>query len=215
MERTRAAVRVAQGVRVVLEDVDLAGKTLFAEPLLGGGQARFQEALARLVMHDQVFDIVALRRGILGMAPGVLIEARAVHEKRVRGPTVGDKPFENVAEDLLNGQVNPAVRRKDQAVFVFKAEDARLHGVARSDLTSVEPIRRNVRPVRVRSRTATSSPSAPSFWFVTVSWASTLIRSASRSEIVGAVHRAFRNVNSASALPPMAATPFSSMILPS
>ena len=105
-----AAVRVAQGVRVVLEDVDLAGKTLLAEPLLGGGQARFQEALARLVVQHQVFDVVALRRGILGMAPGVLVEARAVHEKRVRGPAVGDEPFEDVAEDLLDGKVDPAVR---------------------------------------------------------------------------------------------------------
>ena len=56
-----AAVRVAGGVRVVLEEEDLAADPLFAQPLLGAVDEAFEDPLPRLVVHDEVRDRVALR----------------------------------------------------------------------------------------------------------------------------------------------------------
>ncbi len=63
-----AAVGVARRVGVVLEEVDHAADALFAQPLLGAGEELLEDALARLVVDDQVVDGVALGGGVLGVA---------------------------------------------------------------------------------------------------------------------------------------------------
>ena len=152
------AVGVAERIGVVLEDIDLTGEAFFAQAFLGGRQARFEQALTRLVVDHQIFDVVTLRGGIFGMTPGVLVEPSTVHQEGVRRPAIGDEAFEDIAENFFDRQIDPPVRREDQAVFVLKAEDARLHD-ERSVRSSEEGIRLKVRPCRPRSSTATSSPS--------------------------------------------------------
>ena len=55
-----AAVGVAGGVGVVLEEVDVAGDPLVAQPALGVDQQALEHPLPRLVVGDQVDDVVAL-----------------------------------------------------------------------------------------------------------------------------------------------------------
>ena len=51
-----AAVGVAGGVGVVLEQVDVAGDALLAQPPLGVDQQALEDPLPRLVVRDQVGD---------------------------------------------------------------------------------------------------------------------------------------------------------------
>ena len=64
-----AAVGVAGRVGVVLEQVDLARDALVVEPLLGVEQQPLEDPLPRLVVGDQLADVVALGRGVLGWLP--------------------------------------------------------------------------------------------------------------------------------------------------
>ena len=61
------------------------------------------------------------------MTAGVLIEPSAVDEKGVGRPAVGNQSFEDVAEDFFHRQIDAPVRREDQAVLVFQAEDPLFH----------------------------------------------------------------------------------------
>jgi hypothetical protein len=78
-------------------------------------------------MNDEIRNVVAFWSGILGMAAGILVKTSAVDEKRIGGPAVRDKTLENVTEDLFHRKVNPAVRRENQSILVFKAEDTCSH----------------------------------------------------------------------------------------
>ena len=79
-----AAVRVTGRVGVVLEEQDVAGDPVFAQPLLGLVQEVLDDALAGLVVDDQLGDVVALRGRVLRVEPGVQIEAGAIFEEDVR-----------------------------------------------------------------------------------------------------------------------------------
>jgi hypothetical protein len=120
-------VRIAERVGVVLENVDFAGQPLFAQSFLCGGQTSLEQAFACLVVHDKVEDVVAFRGRIFGMAAGILIKTRPVHEKGVGRPTVGNQPFKDITQDFLHRQIDPAVGGKDQPIFIFKAEDSLSH----------------------------------------------------------------------------------------
>mgnify|MGYP003296190190 CR=1 FL=1 len=133
-----------------------------AQPLLGLVQEVLDDALARLVVNDEVGDVVALRRGVLGVEARVEVEPRAVLEEYVGVAGAGDDLLEEVARDVVGRQAALAVERARQAVFVLEAEDARLHDEERSVRSSEEGIRLKVRPCRPRSSTATSSPSGAS-----------------------------------------------------
>lgn len=62
-----AAVGVAGRVRVVLEQVDVPGDPLLAQPLLGVDLQPFQDAFPGLVVGYQVEQVVALGGGVLRM----------------------------------------------------------------------------------------------------------------------------------------------------
>ena len=80
-----AAVGVAGRVGVVLEQVDLAGDALVVQPLLGVEQQALEDPLPRLVVGDQLDDVVALGRGVLGVAADVEVEPGAVAQEDVAG----------------------------------------------------------------------------------------------------------------------------------
>ena len=84
-----AAVGVAGGVGVVLEQVDVTGDALFAQPPLGVDEQALEDPLPRLVVRDEVDDVVALGRGVLGVAADVEVEPGAVAEEDVAGAAPG------------------------------------------------------------------------------------------------------------------------------
>src|SRR6185436_11585343 len=94
------AIGVARRVGVVLEDVDLAGDALVGYPLLGVGDKALDDALAGLVVGDQLPDVVALGSGVLGVAAHVEIEPGAVREKDVGRTAPGHDLAEEVARHL-------------------------------------------------------------------------------------------------------------------
>ena len=78
-----AAVAVARGVGVVLEEEDVAADTLFAQALLGRREQVFEDAFARLVVGDQVVDRIAFGCGVFGMGADVEVQAGAVGQEDV------------------------------------------------------------------------------------------------------------------------------------
>ena len=78
-----AAVGVAGRVGVVLEEEDVAGDPVLAQALLRLVQEVLDDPLAGLVVDDQLGDVVALGRRVLGVEAGVQVEARAVLEEDV------------------------------------------------------------------------------------------------------------------------------------
>ncbi len=122
-----AAVGVAGGVGVVLEQVDDAADPLLSEALLGEGEQLLEDPLAGLVVHDQVVDRVALRRRVLGMAAHIEVEPGAVLEEHVAAAPPGDDAAEQVAGDLVGAQATLASQRAGDPVLVLEAEDPPLH----------------------------------------------------------------------------------------
>ena len=123
-----AAVGVAGGVGVVLEQVDLAGDALVVQPLLGVEQQPLEHPLPRLVVGDQLGDVVALRRGVLGVAADVEVEPGAVAQEDVARPAPADDLAEQVAGDLVGTQPALPLERARDAVLVLDAEDPPVHG---------------------------------------------------------------------------------------
>ena len=122
-----ASIGVPRGVGVVLEEVDLAADALLAQPLLGAPHQAFEDALPRLVVHDQVGDRVALGCGVLGMAPHVEVEPGAVLEEDVARTSPGDDAPEEVTGDLVGAEAALPPERAGDAVLVLEPEDAPIH----------------------------------------------------------------------------------------
>ena len=122
-----AAIGVAGGVRIVLEQQDVAGDAVFPKPLLRLVQQVLDDALARLVVDDEVGDVVALGRGVLGMEARVEIEAGAVLEEDIGVAGARDDLLEQVPRDIVGRQPPLAVQRAGEAVLVLEPEDAPLH----------------------------------------------------------------------------------------
>ncbi len=122
-----AAVGVSRGVRVVLEQEDVARDSVLPQPLLCLVEEILDDALARLVVDDEIRDVVALRGGVLGVEAGVEIQARAVLEEDVGVARPGDDLLEQVAGDIVGREAALAVEGTGQAVLVLEAEDAPLH----------------------------------------------------------------------------------------
>ena len=91
-----AAVGVARGVGVVLEEEHLAADPLLAQPLLGAVDEALEDPLPRLVVHHEVRDRVALRRRVLRVAADVEVQPRPVLEEDVARPAPRDDPAEQV-----------------------------------------------------------------------------------------------------------------------
>ena len=122
-----AAVGVAGGVGVVLEQVDLAGDALVVQPLLGVEEQPLEDPLPRLVVGDQLDDVVALGRGVLGVAADVEVEPGAVAEEDVAAAAPADDLAEQVAGHLVGAQAALSAERARHAVLVLDAEDPPVH----------------------------------------------------------------------------------------
>ena len=152
-----AAVGVAGRVGVVLEQVDVAGDALVVQSLLGVLEEPLQDALAGLVVGDELVDVVALGGGVLGMAADVEVEPGSVAQEDVAAAPPADDLAEQVARHLVGAQPALAAERARHAVLVLDAEDAPVH-VASLDGDVVPPgpflAARPNRVSRVRSRPA-------------------------------------------------------------
>ena len=122
-----AAVGVAGRVGVVLEQVDLAGDALVVQPLLGVEEQPLEDPLPRLVVGDQLDDVVALRGGVLGVAADVEVEPGAVAQEDVAAAAPADDLAEQVAGHLVGAQPALALERARDAVLVLDAEDPPVH----------------------------------------------------------------------------------------
>jgi hypothetical protein len=91
-------------------------------------QEVLDDALARLVVDDQLGDVIALGRRILRVEPGVEIEPRPVFEEDVRVASAGDDLLEEVARNVVGRQAALAVQGAGETVLVLEAEDPALHG---------------------------------------------------------------------------------------
>ena len=114
-----AAVGVAGGVGVVLEEVHDSADAFFAEALLGAREQALEDALPRLVVAHEVVDRVALGRGVLGVAAHVEVQAGAVLEKHVARPAPADDTAEEVAGNLVRAEPALAAQGAGHAVFVL------------------------------------------------------------------------------------------------
>src|SRR3712207_6688758 len=122
-----AAVAVAGGVGVVLEQVDVAGDALLGEALLGVDQEALEDPLPRLVVDDELGEVVALGGRVLGVAAGVEVEPGAVAQEDVRAAAPGDHPPEQVARDLVRGEPALPLEGARDAVLGLDAEDPSVH----------------------------------------------------------------------------------------
>ena len=122
-----AAVGVADRVGVVLEEVDLAPDALLAQAGLGAADQLGQDPLPRLVVGHDVADLVALGRGVLGVAADIEVEAGPVLQEDVGGAAPADHPAEEVAGHLVGAEPALAAQGEGDAVLVLNAEDALLH----------------------------------------------------------------------------------------
>ena len=123
-----AAVGVAGGVGVVLEQVDLAGDALVVQPLLGVEEQPLEDPLPRLVVGDQLDDVVALGRGVLRVAADVEVEPGAVAQEDVAAAAPAHDLAEQVARHLVRAQTALALERARDAVLVLDPEDPPVHG---------------------------------------------------------------------------------------
>jgi len=122
-----ASVGVAGRVRVVLEQVDLAGDALVVQAFLRVDEQPLEDALAGPVVHDHVRHRVALGRGVLGVGAHVEVEPGAVAEEDIAGSSPGDDPAEKVAGDLVGRQAPLATVRAGHSVLGLESEDAPVH----------------------------------------------------------------------------------------
>ena len=123
-----AAVGVAGRVGVVLEQVDVAGDALLVQPPLGVDEQALEDPLPRLVVDDELADVVALGRRVLRVAADVEVEPGAVAQEDVAAAAPRDDPAEQVAGHLVGRQPALALERARDAVLVLEPEDAAVHG---------------------------------------------------------------------------------------
>jgi hypothetical protein len=122
-----APVGVARGVGVVLEQVDVAGDALLAQPPVGVHEQALQDPLASLVVHDQVGDVVALGGGVLGVAADVQVEPGAVAQEHVAAAAPGDHTPEEVPGHLVRRELAAAAERARDPVLVLEPEYSSVH----------------------------------------------------------------------------------------
>ena len=162
-----AAVGVAGGVGVVLEQVDLAGDALVVQPLLGVEQQPLEDPLPRLVVGDQLDHVVALGRGVLRVAADVEVEPGAVAQEDVAAAPPADHLAEQVARHLVRAQPALALERARDAVLVLDPEDPPVHAVTLRRGWCLSGDSRRMWLVAVWSPTATN-PAQPIMRFATI-----------------------------------------------
>ena len=122
-----AAVGVARGVGVVLEQVDVAADALVDQPPLGVDQEVFEDPFAGLVVGDELGQRVALGGGVLGVAAHVQVEPGTVAQEHVRRPAPRHDPAEQVARHLVRGQAPLAMEGARDPELGLETEDPPLH----------------------------------------------------------------------------------------
>jgi hypothetical protein len=122
-----APVRIAGRIGVVLEEQDVARDPVLPQALLGLVQEVLDDALAGLVVDDQLGDVVALGRRVLRVEPRVEVQPSAVLQEHIRVPGSRDHLLEQVPGDVIRGQAALAVEGAGEAVFVLETEDPALH----------------------------------------------------------------------------------------
>ncbi len=125
-----AAVGVASGVGVVLEQVDVATDALVGQPLFGVDQKVLQHALTCAVMGDELNEAVTLGRRVLRVRPPhVEVETGAVAEEHVGASAPRDHAPEEVAGNFVGRQPSVTVKRARHTEFGLNAHDSPLHVV--------------------------------------------------------------------------------------
>jgi len=79
-------------IRIVLEQQDISSNAVFPQAHLGLVPEIVDDPLTRLVVDDELGDVIALGRRVLGVEPDVEVEARAVLEEDVRVAGARDSP---------------------------------------------------------------------------------------------------------------------------
>ena len=125
-----AAVGVAGRVGVVLEQVDVALDAVVGEPLLRVDHQALEDPLPRPVVRDEVDQVVAFGRRVLGVAADVEVEAGAVAQEDIAAAAPGDDAAEQVAGHLVGRQTALTLERARDAVLVLDAEDPPIHGLS-------------------------------------------------------------------------------------
>jgi len=151
------SVGIAGRVRVVLEQQDIPLNAVFLQALLGLVPEVVDDPLPCLVVDDEFSDVIALGRRVLGVEPGVEVEARAVLEEDVRVVGTRDDFLEEVPRDVVGRHATLAVQGAGETVLVLKAEDPALHLACRGDfryglmlLSEPHALQPAVPPVRKR-----------------------------------------------------------------
>src|SRR5690606_37431943 len=117
-------------IRVVLEDREAAADPLFADLLLRIDLEILEDPLAGLVEDDDLRRRGTLGRRVLGVAAGVLVEARAILEEDVQEMLGRDQLLELEPDRLPDGKGLATRRREDDPVLRLDAVDALLHKAA-------------------------------------------------------------------------------------
>ena len=121
------SVTVACRVGVVLEEVDLASDAFFFQTLFGRLDKRFEDPFAGFVVGNDVFKLVALGSGVLGMTADVQVQPGTVLEEDVGGPSPRHNPTEQIAGYFVRAEASLSAQRASDAVFVFESKDAPIH----------------------------------------------------------------------------------------
>ena len=152
-----AAVGVARGVGVVLEQVDLAVDALLGQPPLGVDHQALEDPLPRTVVDDQLAQVVALPRRVLGVAADVQVQPRPVAQEHVRAAPPGDDPAEQVPRHLVGAQPPLSAERAGDAVLGLDAVDAppeRINHRRARAAVAADPPERPARPVPLQHATS-------------------------------------------------------------
>src|SRR3954447_20032837 len=123
-----AAVGVAGGVGVVLEQEDLAGDALFVQPALGVDHQALEDPLPRAVVDDELPHVVALGGRVLGVRTDVQVQARPVAEEDVARPPPRDDLAEQVAGHLVRRELALAFEGAGDPELGLDPEDSAVHG---------------------------------------------------------------------------------------
>ena len=123
-----AAVGVSGGIGVVLEEVDLAPDALLCQSFLGGVLKSFEHPLPCPIVGHEVVQAVALRSGVLGVAPDIQVEPGAVLEEDVGASPPGDHPTEQVTGHFVGRQTTLPAECASHSVLVLHPEDPAFHG---------------------------------------------------------------------------------------
>src|SRR5215472_7014346 len=120
-------VGITGRIRIVLEQQDISPHAVFPQARLGLAPDVVDDPLTRLVVDDELGDVIALGRRVLGVEPGVEVKARAVLEEDVRVAAAGDDLLEKVPRGVVGRQVKLPVQGVADTVLVLEAEDPALH----------------------------------------------------------------------------------------